>query len=197
MSHFVFYILIITIIIRLASFVYRKQFNSCICYVRSVRSGRKIHSTKIWTRSLNEQQIEKFDKKFTTYKLNIAIMIDYVVLLSCIVQFRKQIRAWKNWKFENKVANANHLDAIKNLNKNFDHSILLIFSATNVNHFEFSIIHNNNDKSRISKRLKKFAQLVEISKYNEFFTFKSYLKKRFENNDCNRFVFRSKYQKHR
>ena len=33
----------------------------------------------------------------------------------------------------------------------FNHLILLTFSATNVNRFKFLIIHNNNDKSKTSK----------------------------------------------
>ena len=58
--------------------------------------------------------------------------------------------------------------------RDFNYSILFSFSATNVNHFKFSIVHSNNDRSRISRQLKKSAQFVEAFIQNEFFIFESF-----------------------
>ena len=49
-----------------------------------------------------------------------------------------------------------------------NHSISLTFLATNVNHFEFSIIHSNKHESKTLKRLKKSAQLVRVFLRNGF-----------------------------
>ena len=80
----------------------------------------------------------------------------------------------KTKKFSNKIAKTNYFNAIKNLQHtiiDFNYSISLLFSTTNVNHFKFSIIHNNNIKSKTSKQLKNFAHFVETFMQNEFVIF--------------------------
>ena len=71
----------------------------------------------------------------------------------------------------------------------FNHSISLMFSATNVNHFKLSNIHSNNDELKTIKRLKKFAKFVETLMRNKFFIFYvQVIQKSFENDNFDCFV---------
>ena len=115
-------------------------------------------------------------RKIYFIQLNIAIQTDCTVILSRTVQSREQVRTWKITKKKSKQIFESKLFIFIQWQiyiRDFNHSISLTFSATNVNRFKFSIIHNNNHKSKTSKQLKKFAQLVEILTRYEFSTLKS------------------------
>ena len=134
-----------------------------------------------WTKNSffkNQKLKRTSNRKWKLYniQLNVAIQTECIITLLRIVQHKKQIRSWKNKKFSNKIAKTNYFNAIKNLQHttiDFNYSISLLFSTTNVNYFKFSIIHNNNNKSKTSKQLKKSAHFVETFIQNKFHIFKT------------------------
>ena len=109
-------------------------------------------------------------------QLNIAIQTDCTVILSRTVHSREQARAWKVTKKKSRQIFESRLSISIQWQiyiRDFNHSVSLAFSATNVNRFKFSITHSSNHRSRTSKQLKKFAQFVEIFTRYEFSTLKS------------------------
>ena len=116
-------------------------------------------------------------------------MINCVVLLSRIVQFKEQTWISKITKknFSKKVSRQNFKNKLFRYNKKSTQKFQL-FDFVHVNDkrqsFRIFDYHNNNNKSKISKRLKKFAQFVETLMRKTFFIFYiQVIEQSFENND--------------
>ena len=162
----------------------------------------------IWTRNFfyknrNEKYVFRKLKRTSNRKwklysiqLSIAIQIECIITLSRIVQHRKLIKIWKSKKFSDKIARTSYFNAIKNLQHtaiDFNHSISLLFSATNVNHFKLSTIHSNNSKSKNVKTIEKVcASFRNI--HAKWIFYIQIIEKQRENNDFDRSVFFAEYQ---
>ena len=134
-------------------------------------------------------------RKIYNIQLNIAIQIDCIVILSRIVQFRKQTRirktTWKN--LENKISRTNYLDAIKILYQIFYHSISCCFHryASIVSSFRLFITIITNQKRQNNWKICAICQSIHAKRI--FYI--QIIEKQRENNNFDRFVLFAKYQK--
>ena len=117
--------------------------------------------TKDWTK--NKQK--HWNLKCLHHKVKYRNHNWLCCLLSRVVQFKKRIRIWK-------ITKANYLAVKRNLHKNFDYSILLTFSSTNVNYFKFRlfITITTNQKHQDDWKSKHILSKTFIQ--NEFSIFK-------------------------
>ena len=150
------------------------MFDDWTCYVINIEFWTRNQfyenlNEKQINKNLNEQQIEKKIVYQTIKYRNHDWLYSFVIIISFNLE--------SEFEFEkSKITKTNYFN-ITNIQQMISKHSIIRFSMTNVNFFKFSMIHNNHDKSKTSRRLKKSAQLVETFIQNEFFTFKSYLKK--------------------
>ena len=129
-------------------------------FQNSIRTRNRFYENSNEKRSKSNREW-----KIYIIQLSIAIMIYCMILLSRIVQSRKQawIRKVKNFnaKFQKHAIQYNEKFTITT--NNFNHSISLTFSAINVNYFKFRLFIT---VSTNQKRQNDWKNLRNLSKYS-------------------------------